>query len=299
METIEDLKSRIESTTDLQSIVKTMKAMAAVKIRQYEKAVESLEDYNKNIEMGFRIVMKRMSEMSLSAKKGEGLKSGAVILGSDQGMCGQLNDLIVSFALDEMRNHSSGGNDETVFMAAGERVKGRLTDSGRRVDEFITMPGSVGGIITSVNRVLSTILRWNEERKVVNVFLFYSRSLSGARYDQQMVHLLPLDRTWLEKIRKEKWPARAIPQYTMERDVLFSFLVRQYLFAALYRAFAESLASENASRLAAMQGAEKNIETRLSELNLAYHQKRQMSITEELLDIVSGFEAMEHDISII
>jgi F-type H+-transporting ATPase subunit gamma len=78
-------------------------------------------------------------------------------------------------------------------------------------------------------------------------------------------------------------------------QALFSGLVREYLFAGLFRAFAQSLASENASRLASMQGAEKNIEGRLAELQNRFHQQRQMSITEELLDIVSGFEALKQE----
>jgi F-type H+-transporting ATPase subunit gamma len=78
----------------------------------------------------------------------------------------------------------------------------------------------------------------------------------------------------------------------MDRERLFSALIHQYLFVSLYRAFAESLASENAARLAAMQNAERNIEERLGELNRQYHQQRQTAITSELLDIVSGFEAL-------
>jgi F-type H+-transporting ATPase subunit gamma len=81
----------------------------------------------------------------------------------------------------------------------------------------------------------------------------------------------------------------------MDWDALFSALIRQYLFVSLYRAFAESLASENASRLAAMQNAERNIDERLTALQGQFHQQRQSSITEELLDIVSGFEALKED----
>jgi F-type H+-transporting ATPase subunit gamma len=83
-----------------------------------------------------------------------------------------------------------------------------------------------------------------------------------------------------------------LPLFSMDRDQLFSALIRQYLFVSLFRACAESLASENASRLAAMQGAERNIEERLEELQTQFHQQRQMTITEELLDIVAGFEAL-------
>jgi F-type H+-transporting ATPase subunit gamma len=83
-----------------------------------------------------------------------------------------------------------------------------------------------------------------------------------------------------------------LPTFTMDWDRLFSALISQYLFVSLYRAFAESLASENASRLASMQGAERNIADRLQELQGSFHQQRQSTITAELLDIVSGFEAL-------
>ena len=69
-------------------------------------------------------------------------------------------------------------------------------------------------------------------------------------------------------------------------------MVRQYLFVSLFQACAESLASENASRIAAMQAAEKNIEERLEELQGQYNHLRQTAITEELLDVVTGFEAL-------
>jgi F-type H+-transporting ATPase subunit gamma len=106
------------------------------------------------------------------------------------------------------------------------------------------------------------------------------------------VRLLPVDRKWLKNLEMKKWPSKTLPMFTMDWEALFRSLIREYLFVSLYRAFAESLASENASRLAAMQSAEKNIEERLEELFLQYHRQRQMTITEELLDIVAGFEAL-------
>jgi F-type H+-transporting ATPase subunit gamma len=69
-------------------------------------------------------------------------------------------------------------------------------------------------------------------------------------------------------------------------------LIQEYLFISLYQAFAESLASENASRLAAMQVAERNIEERLQALNGSFHQLRQSTIDAELFDLIAGFEAM-------
>ena len=78
----------------------------------------------------------------------------------------------------------------------------------------------------------------------------------------------------------------------MDADRLMSWLVQQRLFVVIYRALAEALASEHASRLAAMQAAERNIEERREDLQQLYRQRRQETITRELLDVVSGFEAV-------
>ena len=103
MQTTESLKRRIKSAGDLLSVVKTMKALAAVSIRQYQKAVESLDDYNRTVEMGLQIVLKeRMGAMMKS--KGTAVKRmGAIIFGSDQGLCGQLNEQISVFSLDYIK----------------------------------------------------------------------------------------------------------------------------------------------------------------------------------------------------
>ena len=79
----------------------------------------------------------------------------------------------------------------------------------------------------------------------------------------------------------------------MEVESLFSSLIHHYLFTGLYRAFAESLASENARRLATMRRAEQNISDRLDELKMQYHQQRQSAVTSELLDIISAFETLD------
>jgi F-type H+-transporting ATPase subunit gamma len=133
---------------------------------------------------------------------------------------------------------------------------------------------------------------WRFKRQIEHMYLFFNRYVSGATYRPMTVRLLPVDRKWLKNLEMKKWPSKTLPMFTMDWEALFRSLIREYLFVSLYRAFAESLASENASRLAAMQSAEKNIEERLEELFLQYHRQRQMTITEELLDIVAGFEAL-------
>ena len=87
MQTIEGLKRRIQSTEDLLSVVRTMKALAAVNIRQYERAVESLHDYSRAVEMGLQVVLRDRPDFMVGAQAAPHDRLGAVIFGTDQGMC--------------------------------------------------------------------------------------------------------------------------------------------------------------------------------------------------------------------
>ena len=108
---------------------------------------------------------------------------------------------------------------------------------------------------------------------------------------------MPVDQNWLRLVQQQEWPSPVLPTFTMDRERLFSALIRQYLFISLYQALAESLASEHASRLAAMQHADRNIQERLEELRAEFRQQRQLAITTELLDIVAGFEALTGELT--
>jgi F-type H+-transporting ATPase subunit gamma len=294
VQTAEALKRRIQSAQDLLGVVKTMKALAAVSIRQYQRAVESLAEYNRTVEMGLQIVLKQSPGAFASAGVRKA-RLGAIVFGTDQGLCGQMNNTIVQHALEDMNGTGIPANNRIVI-AVGMRTADILDDSGQKVFETLTTPGSTAGITPMVQDITLLLEDWRFRNQVENMNLYYSEYLSGATYRPRTLKLLPVDEAWLSGLRHKKWDSRTIPYFTMNWKELFRAMIREYLFVSLYRAFANSLASENASRLAAMQNAEKNIEERLEELHVDFHRQRQMTITEELLDIVSGFECMLQEI---
>ena len=291
MQTTESLKRRIKSAGDLLSVVKTMKALAAVSIRQYQKAVESLDDYNRTVEMGLQIVLKERMGAMMQSKKAVVKRMGAIIFGSDQGLCGQLNEQISVFALDSIKEAGVKKENRKV-LAVGARVADYVEDAGQSIDELLATPSSTAGITALVQEIIMIIEEWHFKQNVDHFMLFYNKYVSGANYHPYQVQLLPVNRDWLKEIARKKWDSKTLPIYRMDGDKIFSSLIREYLFVSLYRAFAESLASENASRLASMQNAEKNIEEQMLDLHVQFHRTRQMTITEELLDIVAGFEAL-------
>ena len=291
MQTTESLKRRIKSAGDLLSVVKTMKALAAVSIRQYQKAVESLDDYNRTVEMGLQIVLKERMTAMMQSKDTAVKRMGAIIFGSDQGLCGQLNEQISVFTLDYFKEAGVKKENRKV-LAVGARVADYVEDAGQPIDELMATPSSTAGITALVQEIIMVIEEWHFRQNVDHFVLFYNDYISGANYRPYKVQLLPVNRDWLKEIARKKWDSKSLPIFRMDTDKIFSSLIREYLFVSLYRAFAESLVSENASRLASMQNAEKNIEEQMLDLHVQFHRTRQMTITEELLDIVAGFEAL-------
>ncbi len=291
MQTLAQLKRRIDSTGDLHSVVRTMKSLAAVNIHQYEEASRSLVDYAHTIEMALGIVLRHDPDTRLYTRRSARKKPGAVIFGSDQGMCGSLNEQVTAHALDQLVQTERDSGQMPV-VCVGTRAGGLLEDAGIDCDEIRELPGSVNTITPHVGEILMAIDTWQSSTDVDHVLLFYARPEFAAGYTPHKVHLLPIDARWLLQHRYRTWDSSSLPMFTMEPDQLLSSLIREYLFITIFRAYVESLASENAARLAAMQGAQKNIEELMEDLENQYNQLRQMSITEELLDIVSGFEAI-------
>ena len=103
---------------------------------------------------------------------------------------------------------------------------------------------------------------------------------------------MPLDAQWQQGLAEVRWPTGNLPEAIPGVTGTLRPLIREYLFISLFRACAESLASENASRLAAMERAERNIDELLENLNGTFHRLRQSGIDEELFDVISGFEAL-------
>ncbi len=291
METLESLKKRIKTTEDLKSVVKTMKALAAVNIRQYEEAVASLSEYHRTIDLGLQVVLRRGGEHAVIARVAPKKRLGIAVLGSDQGMCGQLNEQIVAHAIETMKTMKVPPERRTL-VAVGMRAAAGLEDAGFRVSETLPVPSSTSAITKMVQEVLVGMDAWQAPSGIDQVMLVYHQFLSGSSFRPHSLKLLPIDQNWLQDLKQKPWPSRCLPTFSMAAKPLFSSLIRQYFFVSLYRAFAESLASENASRLASMQGAERNIGERLDVLQADFHRQRQMTITEELLDIVAGFEAL-------
>ena len=294
------LHRQISSARDLKAVVRTMKASAASAIGQYESSVAALGDYARTVERGLSVCLRAVDPGGADAhpalRRATASAVHAVVFGSDQGLVGRFNEVVVDHAMAQLGSLPA----KVQVWAVGERVQARLLDAGlHALAGAFPVPGSVALITRLVGQILLKIrapggesageARGDEQGDTL--MLFYNRPV-GSGYEPVSQRLLPLDEHWQHDLAIQPWPAAQRPEVLGAGPQVLRAFVREHLFVSLFRASAESLASENASRLAAMQRADRNIGELLTDLGARFHRTRQSGIDEELFDVVAGFDAM-------
>jgi F-type H+-transporting ATPase subunit gamma len=288
-DSLESLNRKMSGAHDLASVVRTMKALAASSVGQYETAVRSLGDYYRTVELGLIACIRHNPDAPLAGGKGKQPGTiGAVVFGSDQGLVGQFNDVLADFAVRAL----AAMPGPKLVWAVGERVRSRLADAGLPIAGLFPVPNSVAAITPLVGEIQARLDTSPAGAADAAIHLFHNRPGPAATYQPASRRLLPLDEQWRRDLTKLRWPTGALPEVIGGPEGAPRALIREYLFVSLFRTCAESLAAENSSRLAAMQRAEKNIDDLLVALTRKFNRLRQSSIDEELFDVISGFEAL-------
>lgn len=287
-EGLAQLRHTMASAGDLQSVVRTMKALAAASIGQYEQSVRALAHYHRTVELGLGACLRAQAAAPATSGAGQPRRTVAIVFGSDQGLVGQFNESIAGF----VQHTLSAAAAPVAVWAVGERVQVRLRDAGLAARSALAVPQSVKGITPLVGKILLQAVRQTQTQAATDLFLFHNRPVSGSVCQPVVQRLLPLDASWRDAMAGVTWPTRNPPQVVCGGGATLRVLIGEYLFVSLFRACAESLASENASRLAAMERADRNIAELQGDLSGRFNRLRQSRIDEELFDVISGFEAL-------
>ncbi len=267
-----------------------MKAMAASSIGRYEEAVRALAEYDRAVRLGLGVSLRNVTWHPPPAKPRSSRPKvpNVIVFGSDQGLVGQFNDVIARLAIETLPTLTGSA----IVWAVGERIHARLADDGVKVKGLFHVPNDVSGIGALVGHLQRNVETRGVYEGGESLYVFHNRQCSGSVYEAAVQRILPLDREWREQMTAIRWPSNGAPELLAEPGLILRALLREYIFISLFQACAESLASENASRLAAMRRAEKNIDELKEGLTRRFHQARQTSIDEQLFDVVSGFEAL-------
>ncbi len=224
----ESLRRKIESAGDLQSVVRTMKVLAASSIVQYENSVRALADYDRIVGLGLSACFRdnRLTSSMAKGAKTDLRAVGAIVFGSDQGLVGRFNEKVADDAMEVL----GALRGKAQVWVVGQRVHARLADAGLPLMGLFPVPNSVQAIASLVGQILVAGETPHDQPAVTELHLFYNGRTSAAVCTPVRQRLLPLDDEWRQELIARSWPTKNLPEVLGDGVATLRSLIREYLF---------------------------------------------------------------------
>ncbi|MDY0274154.1 MAG: F0F1 ATP synthase subunit gamma [Desulfomicrobium sp.] len=283
-QTLEQLSRKNSTLSSIRGIVRTMKTLSAINAAPYEQAAQAIEKYQAGLAQAWAAFAYRMGGQQLP-RVTDSQRQILVVFGSDHGLCGNYNEQLAADVAGFISRQPV--QQQVELLCVGAQMQAALENGGLAPTPAMLPPASVSGLERLSGELVTRIEQLCCDQLVETVvWLAYTRRAEQGTRQSAIRQLLPLDERLLRPARH--WPSRSLPDFQESPLVMLSALLRQYLFASLYRATAEAMVTENAARLALMQQAEQSVDERLDDVGRALSGVRQEAITSELMDIVIG-----------
>jgi len=305
MATQKDVKNRISSVKNIRKITRAMEMVAAARLRRAEQRIDAMRPYAQSLRKATRQVAAASTQsanrVSLLQQREKVDKVGVILVTGDRGLAGSFNTQIIRAGLNLKKEISSEGA-ETAFYVVGRRGNSTLRFRGEEIaDSFIgfTDRPSFADARTIGQEVTSAYIDEDLDR----VELIYNRYVSPLTQYVRRHTLLPLQEAEVygEGVPDEEEPEdpelveaheKADWIYEPEPEQALAMLFAEYVDLSIFRALLESAASEHGSRMTAMRNAAENAGDMIERLTLEMNRVRQAEITQEILEVVGGAEAL-------
>jgi F-type H+-transporting ATPase subunit gamma len=300
---LRDIRKRITSVRSTQKITKAMKMVAAAKLRRAQESVLAVRPYAaKMFEMLNRLAQRASMEAHPLLAFREPKRVEVVVFASDRGLCGAFNMNLIQRA-ERFLTEEKGRSEEIALSFFGR--KGRDYFRKRKVNirrEYVNFFGKVDYLLAS--RLGQELVRDYIDNRVDRIYLLYSEFRSAIQQRVVLKGILPVTSTKIpeggEKGAAEptnapgKTASQAVDYlYEPSEGEILDKLLPMYVEVQVYQALLETVASEYGARMTAMENATSNAAEMIDKLTLIYNKARQASITKELIEIVSGAEALK------
>ena len=304
MATQKEVRNRINSVKNVHKITRAMEMVAAARLRRAEQRIDAMRPYAQAI----RRLTQRVAEASgeiprvkLLEERENVQRVGVLLITGDRGLAGAFNSQIIREGT-RLRREYSGEGTEVVFSVVGRRGNSTMRFRGENVENsyvgFTDRPA-----FTNAREISHELTAAFADEEVDRVDLVYNRYVSPLTQYVRRHTLLPLQQAEVfgEGVPAPEEPAdselaeahmNAYWIYEPEPEELLPKLFEEYVDISVYRALLESAASELGARMTAMRNASENAEDMISRLTLEMNRVRQAEITQEILEVVAGAEAL-------
>ncbi len=285
MASLRDIKQRIKSVKNTQQITKAMKMVSAAKLRRAQERALAFRDYATELNgLCGRLAAVGATEGHALAESRETKTVELIVVTSDKGLCGSFNANVLNQAVRFLKEHNDA---EANLVVVGKKSRDFLKRRPwpileEHLDTFRGVDRPLADLITKgvTDRFVSG--------KSDAVYLLYNEFVSVIQQRVVLTQLLPLQPP------SEEEEVELPPDYIFEPDLktLAVGLFPELVFSQIFRALLESSASEHGARMAAMDAATRNAGELIAKLTLKYNRARQAAITKELIEVVSGADAL-------
>jgi F-type H+-transporting ATPase subunit gamma len=288
---LRDIRKRIASVRSTQQITKAMKMVASAKLRRAQENILATRPYaTKMFDVLSSLAARTSPDAHPLLSRREPKRVEVVVFTSDRGLCGAFNMNLIQRA-ERFKEEGTSGAEVITFSFIGR--KGRDYFRKRKVTirrEYVNLFGKVDYPLAS--RIGQDLVEAYAEEQVDAIYLLYSEFRSAMQQRILLEKILPVT----PKIPGEeaiKRPAGVDYIYEPSEGEILDKLLPMYVEVQVYRALLESVASEFGARMTAMENATNNASEMIDKLTLVYNKARQAAITKELIEIVSGAEALK------
>jgi F-type H+-transporting ATPase subunit gamma len=292
-----DLKSRIASVKNIQKITRAMEMVAAARLRRAEQRIEHLRPYAGAIRRMTRqaaAAAEHIPSLPILQEHEQVRRIGLVFVTGDRGLAGAFNSQILRAGLRAAAEHSDDGH-ELAYYASGKRGVSSLLFRGLELEGsytgFTDRPG-----YANAREIAEDLMAAYVDGNLDRVEIFYNGYISPLTQEVRRETLLPLQQaTILEAVQEEDdddTVHHALVEYEPDPEQILQRLIPDYVEISVYRALLESTASEHGARMTAMRSASDNAGELIESLTLQMNRARQAEITQEIMEVVAGAEAL-------
>ncbi|MEH3053706.1 MAG: ATP synthase F1 subunit gamma [Patulibacter minatonensis] len=294
-----DVKQRIASVGNIKKITRAMEMVAAARLRKAEERIAELRPYAEAVsDMTRQAALAASSAEKRAFPLLEGRDEvktvGLLLVTGDRGLAGAFNSQIVRAGVKLAREYEEQGKQVVVY-AAGRRGVSAMTFRGRTPEESFT-GFSDNPKYVNARDAASTLSAAYLDGKVDQVEVIYNQFVSALTQNVEQFTLLPLQADPVESALEGATAAdaakHALVEYEPDPQVILERLIPDYVEISLFRSLLESAASEHGARMTAMRNASENAGELITNLTLAMNRARQAEITQEIMEVVAGAEAI-------
>ena len=290
MASLDDLKKRISSVKSTQKITKAMKMVAAAKLRRAQESAERGRPYSQKMN---NIILNLSSGISdkenapkLLAGTGEDKVHLCVVMTADRGLCGGFNSNIIKKAKLYFQKLSDSGKELKIITVGSkgyDQLKRAYKDN---IIENISFKESKNANYFDADKVGKILIQKFEQKEFDVCIIFYNQFKNVITQIPQEQQIIPL------KINEEEKSSDENYEFEPDEDEILGNLLPKNISTQIFKAMLENSASEQGSRMSAMDNATRNAGEMVDKLTIQYNRSRQAAITKELIEIISGAESL-------